>query len=179
MDRIVGASADYLKSLLSTRKAQSGDSREDGSSRSDDYEHGSGSYPESPSRSRGSPRIGVPRVDNEELLNAMSESLSAVEIDDLMSRLQARRQAAALNAGGSNPSDGKYDDRVVSGEVASKKLDRNFDQGYQDSSPDWATLKMGQTPSPEFARAAPSTGLMEEKTSPKISQESPREVSTS
>ena len=38
MDRIVGASADYLKSLLSTRKAQSGDSREDGSSRSDDYE---------------------------------------------------------------------------------------------------------------------------------------------
>ena len=179
MDRIVGASADYLKSLLSTRKAQSGDSREDGSSRSDDYEHGSGSYPESPSRSRGSPRIGVPRVDNEELLNAMSESLSAVEIDDLMSRLQARRQAAALNAGGSNPSDGKYDDRVVSGEVASKKLDRNFDQGYQDSSPDWATLKMGNTPSPEFTRAAPSTSLKEEKTSPKISQELFREVSSS
>ena len=179
MDRIVGASADYLKSLLSTRKAQSGDSREDGSSRSDDYEHGSGSYPDSPSRSRGSPRIGVPRVDNEELLNAMSESLSAVEIDDLMSRLQARRQAAALNAGGSNPSDGKYDDRVVSGEVASKKLDRNFDQGYQDSSPDWATLKMGNTPSPEFTRAAPSTSLKEEKTSPKISQELFREVSSS
>ena len=44
MDRIVGASADYLKSLLSTRKAQSGDSREDGSSRSDDYEQNQVSF---------------------------------------------------------------------------------------------------------------------------------------
>ena len=179
MERIVGAGAGYLKSLLSSRKATSGDNREVGSGLSGNYEHGSGSNPSSPSENRESPVIGFSRADNEDALNAMSEGLSAVEIDDLMSHLQARRQAIVMNAGGSNPQDGKYDNREVPDEVVSKNLNRDFNQGYQESSPDWATLKMGQTPSPEFARAAPSTGLMEEKTSPKISQESPREVSTS
>ena len=121
MERIVGAGAGYLKSLLSSRKATSGDNREVGSGLSGNYEHGSGSNPSSPSENRESPVIGFSRADNEDALNAMSEGLSAVEIDDLMSHLQARRQAIVMNAGGSNPLDGKYDNREVPDEVVSKK----------------------------------------------------------
>ena len=39
MERIVGAGAGYLKSLLSSRKATSGDNREVGSGLSGNYEH--------------------------------------------------------------------------------------------------------------------------------------------
>ena len=42
MERIVGAGAGYLKSLLSSRKATSGDNREVGSGLSGNYEHTQG-----------------------------------------------------------------------------------------------------------------------------------------
>ena len=179
MERIAGLSAG-LKSLLSTRKSNKSE-REMGPGPSGNYEHGSGSPPSPLNENRGSPAGGVARADDlvKEQLDALSEGLSANEIDDLMIQLHEKRRALVLKAGDSNPPDGKYDYPVASDEEVSKKLDRDFIDDGRGSSPDWATIKIGKTPSPEFSRAMPSTGLMEEKTSPKITQDFSRESSSS
>ena len=95
MERIAGLSAG-LKSLLSISKKQSkGDKGDDGPSPSGDYRHGSGSNPDSPNQNRGSPDGGLARVDSlvKEQLNALSEGLSAKEIDDLMDQLHKKRRS--------------------------------------------------------------------------------------
>ena len=182
MDRIAGLSAG-LKSLLSVRKPKSAN-REMGPSPSGEPEHGSGSPPSALDENRGSPDGGLARVDSlvKEQLNALSEGLSAKEIDDLMDQLHEKRRSLILKANGDlNPSDGKYDKFPEAlDEEVNKKLDyRDFIDYDREASPDWATIKMGKTPGPEVSRAMPSTGLMEEKTSPKITQDFYRESGSS